>query len=160
MFCNDFSSVFRWFCKCFRYMFQVFSLSDMYIANVLSGCFKDRLSVAHVVMTSVADDNNLPQGFGSYLVPSSHGMPRSLSPLSPLPSLPSILSRKFKLDEEALSDEFADPRRGGGSEWADGGVMPVRWRLHSKLTSVPFARSQGRPYAWALVIPIRNTWTS
>ena len=60
MFCNDFSSVFRWFCKCFRYMFQVFSLSDMYIANVLSRCFKDRLSVAHVVMTSVADDNDLP----------------------------------------------------------------------------------------------------
>jgi hypothetical protein len=34
MFCNDISSFLRFFCKCFRYMFQVFYLSQTYSIRV------------------------------------------------------------------------------------------------------------------------------
>jgi hypothetical protein len=37
---------FRFFCKCFRCMFQVFHLSLVYVANVSSECFKSRSGVA------------------------------------------------------------------------------------------------------------------
>jgi hypothetical protein len=45
-----FSSVFRCFCKCFRYMFQVFHCFQMYVANVSFECFKSRSDVAYVAM--------------------------------------------------------------------------------------------------------------
>jgi hypothetical protein len=37
-----FAMVFRCFCKCFRCMFQVFYLSYLYVATIVSGCFKSR----------------------------------------------------------------------------------------------------------------------
>ena len=36
---------------CFKPMFQVFYLFQMYVANILFGCFKSTSGVAHVAMT-------------------------------------------------------------------------------------------------------------
>jgi hypothetical protein len=47
-------SVFRCFCKCFRFMFQVFHLPSKYIASVASECFKSRSDVASPSSPSVA----------------------------------------------------------------------------------------------------------
>jgi hypothetical protein len=146
MFCNDFSSVFRCFYKCFRCMFQMFFCLYTYVANVLSGCFKSRSGVARIVMAPVADGQQpaawlrlLPRAFLARRV--------SPSPLLFLPSLPFPPSRRGSSISEALPKELTDPRRCGGSEWADGGVMPVWWRPRSTLRSMPFARSHGRPNA-------------
>jgi hypothetical protein len=42
-----FSNIFRSFRKCLRRLFKVFHLSLLYVATVTSGCFKNRLNVAH-----------------------------------------------------------------------------------------------------------------
>jgi hypothetical protein len=39
---------------CFKHTFQVFHLFQTYVANVLSGCFKSRSSLAHVAVAPVA----------------------------------------------------------------------------------------------------------
>jgi hypothetical protein len=82
---------------CFKHTFQVFHLFQTYIANVSSGCFKSRSSLAHVAAAPVA--SRLPQDFGSYLMLSSLGAPRPfLSSTSPLfPSLSSPPSRRGSL---------------------------------------------------------------
>jgi hypothetical protein len=43
---NCSSGVFR---KCFRHLFQVFHLSSFVYCNVVSGCFKNRSGVAHIM---------------------------------------------------------------------------------------------------------------
>jgi hypothetical protein len=91
MFCNGFSSVFT---SVTNPCFKCFICLYKYVANVLSGCFKFRLGVAHIARAPVAGDSGLPLGLGSYLAPSSHGVPRPLLSLSPLPSLPFPLSRR------------------------------------------------------------------
>jgi hypothetical protein len=54
MFYNGFSWVFMCFCMCLRHMFQIFHLLQMYVANILWGCFKNRSGDAHVSLTPVA----------------------------------------------------------------------------------------------------------
>jgi hypothetical protein len=72
-----FSSVYVFF-QVFHAYFKYFICLQMYVVNISSECFKIRSGVAHVVMAPVAGDNGLPQGFSSYLAPSSRSAPRPL----------------------------------------------------------------------------------
>jgi hypothetical protein len=42
-----FAIFFKCLFRCFRLIFQVFHLSIFYVVNVVFGCFKSRLGVAH-----------------------------------------------------------------------------------------------------------------
>jgi hypothetical protein len=64
-------------------------------------------------------DDALPQGFGSYLAPSSRGALSSPSP--PFPSL--HLATVVRARQETLPDEHTNAHKGGGPGWADGGTI-------------------------------------
>jgi hypothetical protein len=68
--------------------FKCFICLWIYVANVLSGYFKNRLDVAHVAMALAASGQRPGQGFSSYLTQRA-----SPSPLLSLPSLPFSPSR-------------------------------------------------------------------
>jgi hypothetical protein len=83
---------------CFKSIFQLFQI---YVANILSGCFKSRSSVAHVAMAPVAGGQRL--AIGLRLLPRAARLGLSF-PL-PSPFLPSISPWQFELDEKTLPDE-------------------------------------------------------
>jgi hypothetical protein len=86
MFCNGFSSGFRVFSSVSDTRFKCFICLQMYVANVSYGCFKSRLSVAHVTMTPVTDGQR--PAIGLQLLPCAF-LTRRASP-SPLLSSPSL----------------------------------------------------------------------
>jgi hypothetical protein len=81
--------VLQWFSSVSDVCFKCFIFLQTNVANVSSGCFESRSGVAHVAMAPVAANSGLPQGFSSYLAPSSHGAPRRLLSLPSLPFPPS-----------------------------------------------------------------------
>jgi hypothetical protein len=83
--CNGFQVFHVFFASALSACFKCFIYLQTYVANVSYGCFKSKSGVAHAAWRQWLADSGLPQGFGSYLMPSSHGAPR---PLLSLPSLP------------------------------------------------------------------------